>query len=457
MPNINRDSKDLLPNKSDVSNDHVLALSGFGVSFSEKAILGNVDLQVPHREITCLIGPSGTGKSTLLRTLAGFNDANPNMHTWGSAVYCGEPLGSSDRKPKLVMQSTRLLMASVLENLIHDLPERSSLKKPQQRDLASRMLEEAQLTPLVDQLHSPVINLPLATQRLIAIIRLCATGTRLLCLDEPTTGLSDTDAARIIDYIKHQKERRSILITLHNQAQAKLLEGQTALLAGGNIQEVAPTPHFFAEPKSTSAQQFVRTGSCSTPSPDSQPEELAPGVTPPPPLPKEARKYLSDSFGPRGFLWLIPGKLAGTPMPGIFFEPDYDLKALHRVGIRHLISLMETKPAVEQNAEYGLSTEWFSVPDMKAPNMEQAVSLCTHIDESIAINMATAVHCRAGMGRTGTALATYLIWQGKTAFNALEEVRMIEPRWVQSQVQVDFLEAFEKYLATHSNRVDAQL
>jgi len=52
------------------------------------------------------------------------------------------------------------------------------------------------------------------------------------------------------------------------------------------------------------------------------------------------------------------------------------------------------------------------------------------------------VHCRAGLGRTGTVLAAHLIWEGKGSLSALEYVRRIEPRWVQSEAQVKFLEAF---------------
>ncbi|MDD4958907.1 MAG: hypothetical protein PHS51_06125, partial [Gallionella sp.] len=51
--------------------------------------------------------------------------------------------------------------------------------------------------------------------------------------------------------------------------------------------------------------------------------------------------------------------------------------------------------------------------------------------------------CLAGMGRTGTILAAYLIWEGQSALDALETARSIEPRWVQSQAQVSFLTAFE--------------
>ena len=146
---------------------------------------------------------------------------------------------------------------------------------------------------------------------------------------------------------------------------------------------------------------------------------------------------------------MIPGQLAGTPKPGIFFEAEYDLKALHRVGVRHLVSLMgEEVPQADENAVHGLSTSWFAITDMAAPTLKQAVDICHHLDSQAQLGQATAVHCKAGMGRTGTVLCAYLIWRGESAFNALEKARTIEPRWVQSQQQVDFLEAFEAHVQT---------
>lgn len=54
-----------------------------------------------------------------------------------------------------------------------------------------------------------------------------------------------------------------------------------------------------------------------------------------------------------------------------------------------------------------------------------------------------AFHCRAGLGRTGTLLACQLIWSGERAIRAIERVRQINPRAIQSDEQVAFLRAFE--------------
>lgn len=436
--------------------DAVLSLQGFGVAFGEKVVLASVELQVPERQVTVLLGPSGTGKSTLLRTLAGFNDANPSLRTWGHALFEGRPVAEGE-PPALVSQSARLMMASVLENIVHDLPERRNLTPLQQRQLALRMLESAGLDELLMQLDEPVIHLTLAQQRHLAIMRLAATGTRLLCMDEPTTGLNDEEAERLLDYIALQSSQRAMLVVLHNLVHARRLGGQVVLLAGGVVQEAAPSEAFFAAPQSEAGQCFVRTGSCSVPAPDSVPEELDPETPPPPPLPAAAREYVSDSFGPRGFLWLKKGQLAGTPRPGVFHDIDYDLKALQRVGVTCLVTLTERAPEIEEMRQYGIGNIWSPIRDMEAPSLTQAASLCKQIERRMQQHEVVAVHCRAGLGRTGTLLAAYLIWEGAEALSALETVRRVEPRWVQSEAQVAFLERFSSALAERASATRARI
>lgn len=439
--------------------NNILSLKGFGVGIGERAILGGIDLDIPERGVTSLFGPSGTGKSTLLRTLSGLNDASPNLRTWGEALYAGEPLGIGER-PAMMVQSAKLLAANVLQNILHEAPERRSLDLTQQRELATRLLAEWGLPELISRLYEPVINLDLALGRCLAIMRISVPNPRMICLDEPTTGLNPAGVDKVLKAIKLQAGRRAVLITLHNQAQAEGLGGKVVLTAGGYIQEEGAAETFFKAPKTEAGVTFAKTGSCSVPSPDASPEDLAPDTPKPKPLPREATNYVSDSFGPRGFLWIIKGVLAGTPRPGVFYDEEYDIRSLSRVEITHLMTLTEPPPkelAVSQEllAQYGIENSQFPIPDMSAPTLKQAIDICKTIDRLILKGDKVAVHCKAGMGRTGTVLCAYLIWQGNDAISALERARNIEPRWVQSEVQVAFLEAFEREAHQASGKLEA--
>lgn len=420
----------------------VLQLTGFGVGFGERVVLGGVDLTVRGPGTTIVVGPSGSGKSTLLRTLSGALEANPNLRRWGEARYLGRPLDTAVAAPALVAQHARLLMATVVENIACALPERGSLSPLALRARCMALLERAGLGPHMPQPHARVVDLPLVVQRHIGIVRQLAAEPALLCIDEPTSGLTEADADRMLAFIERESVDHCLLVVLHNQRQAHRLGGHIALLAGGYVQEQGATQDFLTAPQSRAGQVFVRTGSCAVASPDCEAEALSPDIEPPPPLPAEARQAVSAACGPRGFLWLVPGQLAGTPRPGVVHELEHDLKALQRMGVTTLITLTEAPLEAAVLADFAIDNEWFPMPDMQPPTAEQAEALCRTIDTRLARGEVVAVHCHAGLGRTGTVLAAWLIWHGATALAALEQARRIEPRWVQAEAQVDFLQVF---------------
>lgn len=433
-----------------MNEESVLSLRDYGVSIGEKIILSSLTLDIPERGITILLGPTGTGKSTLMRTLAGFNDGNTAINSWGEAIYAGRELGGNDR-PSMVMQSAKLMISSVFENVTSGLPERFNLTQIQQKDVVCRLLKHAGLELLVDGLDQSVVELPLHIQRHIAILRLTASNPKVIFIDEPTFGLEKEGIESLLKYIKQESEHRSIVVVLHNQQEALYLGGMCILLAGGWVQETADTQTFFGKPLSVAALDFVRNGTCTAPSPDSRPEDIDPEFPiKQAPVPDSARQFKSDVFGPRGFLWLKKGIIAGTPRPGIVANLEDDLAALQRVGVTHLITLTETRPVeANQLAQYGISSSWSPFRDMSAPTIEVAISLCEEIRELNQQGHAVAVHCKAGLGRTGTILAAFLIWNGQGAVEALESVRQVEPRWVQSDEQVIFLEKFAGYVANN--------
>ncbi len=423
------------------SSGVLLELNGFGVAFGKKIVLSEINLSIPEQGVTVLLGPSGTGKSTLLRTLAGLSTASPSCRVWGEAYYRGMPLTEKER-PDLVAQSARLMMSSVLENIVVNLPERHQLTRNMQNELAQRLLLRAGLDELCDKLDEPVINLNLALQRHLSVLRQVVSNPHLLCIDEPTTGLNDTESARLLAYLREEGTRRALLIVLHNQQHARLLGGNAVLIAGGHVQEQQPIPMIFDQPISQAARDFARTGSCNIASPGTPLEYLDASVTPAKPPPKAALTTTRSQSGPRGFLWLKKGKLAGTPVPGVYFDMEYDLKALQRVGITRLITLTETSLDASKLEPFGIKSIWEPIPDMEAPSIEQGKRICRQIETLLDEGEVIAVHCRAGLGRTGTILAAHLIWEGRDSLSALEYVRRIEPRWVQSETQIEFLSSF---------------
>ena len=418
-----------------------LALEAFGVAFGDQLILSDLDLELPSRGLTVVVGPAGCGKSTLVRTIAGLNDCHPSLATWGTVTLDGAPL-TADTRPTLVTQHARFFLDSVRENLVSALPNRSSLEHRDQTRIVTARLEAAGLGELCEQLPRNAVDLPLSLQRRLAIVRALIREPRVIFADEPTAGLDDHAAAAVIAMLRLQANERSVLLVTHHQRFAVAAGGTTVLIAGGRIQETAPTGEFFACPRTEIARQFVRTGGCVTPA-IGVPIQ-APDTPPPTPdTPEPPREPRSRFVGPRGFFWVTPGRLGGMPRPGIIDDLSRDLDGLRRLGVTILVTLEETLTVdVAAVTAAGIRPIHVPIVDMGVPEVTSAIALCAQLAVALASGEVIAVHCRAGMGRTGTLLACQLIAAGQTPRDALDAVRSINPRCVQSDAQVDFLRLF---------------
>ncbi|WP_399678405.1 dual specificity protein phosphatase family protein [Xenophilus sp.] len=423
----------------------VLEVEGFGVAFGERVILAEVNLWLPMRGVTALIGPTGTGKSTLLRSLAGLNDGNPRFRRWGHAAYRGEVVGDGNR-PALVQQHARLMQARALDALADGARSRGPQPPSDLEGWALALLDAMEFPELRPYLRAQCIDLPPMLQRALAILRDAACDDALLMVDEPTFGLADYDAFVLLDLLRRIATQRCVLVVLHNLRHVQRVAEEMLLLAGGRIQEAATVERFFTEPVSMAGRQMLATGSCALPAPDADAESLAEDVEPPPPLPTIAQlalKAAPESLGPRGFTWVVPGRLAGTPKPGVVNDIDYDLQALSRVGITCLITLTEDDLPQDALRRNGLTNLHLPIRDREPPTVAQIAMLLVHMERLMARGEVLAAHCLAGIGRTGTVLACWLIREGLTAEEALKRVRRIEPRFVQSEEQEAFLHRYE--------------
>lgn len=554
----------------------MLELREFGCSFGQHVVFQGLNAQIPLQGITILMGPTKTGKSTLMRTLAGQYRGNVHMRQWGDIRLNGIPLEEAGPVP-LMRQHVRMLQATVREAFHVLVRQRQAAHHVPHLDAgewAEALLTRYGMSALSGRMSQAVIDLPDWQRYAFITLAHALTAPSLLLLDEPTFGMKPDSVAALLPLLRNISQHHPLLVSLHNQQEARRLGDRILLIGGGQAVASAPVSEFFTHPVNALADHFIHTGSLDLPSPDAPeewltdegralreslhqaapsgepaspavqpvgqpvkaasaplPEDRVPAPEPdvpapaaeaqePVPMPAQSvaaeveavsasvsvpaaeesaveesvpelqadseaapaaalpaaaawesapaeaagrralpmpdgqgvqdsamvgKVMLHSTHVPDGFSWIVPLKLAGCAQPGLLRPIDYDLDLLAQVGITMLLTLTETDLDQAALTRNRLRNIHFPIYDREAPSITQAYMVSKRIQRAMDQGERIAVHCKAGIGRTGTILACWMIHQGGVgAQGAIERLRSIRPSYVQSREQEEFLYAFEQ-------------
>lgn len=142
----------------------------------------------------------------------------------------------------------------------------------------------------------------------------------------------------------------------------------------------------------------------------------------------------------RNFSWLIEGEIAGMAKPA---SSVYDFEFLKENGFEAIVSLTEFPLSEVLIEEFGFSVKHIPVRDFEAPTLEQIEEFVAFAENARSEGKKLVVHCEAGVGRTGTILACYLVSKGYNAADAIEEVRMKRPGSLETIEQEEVVLKFE--------------
>ncbi|MFA9398253.1 MAG: amino acid ABC transporter ATP-binding protein [Clostridiaceae bacterium] len=235
-----------------------LKIKNLTKSFGDNVILDNVNLELNNVHSLVIIGPSGGGKSTLLRIIAGLEkpDSGEIWVNEKKLNFDEEYLINYRKNVGMVFQSYNLFPhLTAIKNItlplekVHKLSEEEAIKR------AKFYLEKFQLNEHMDK---KPIQLSGGQQQRVAIARALSINPDFLLLDEPTSALDPDLTKEVLDTILELKEeKRDMMLVTHEMGFAKQASDYIIFVANGGILEEGHSTQVFSNPKTDELNKFL--------------------------------------------------------------------------------------------------------------------------------------------------------------------------------------------------------
>ncbi len=242
--------------------DAVVDVRDVSYAFAARPIFSGLDLQVRRGRITAIMGPSGTGKTTLLRLITGQISADR-----GQVLVFGRDIATLNRREVyalrrrmgMLFQNGALLTdMDVFENVAFPVREHTDLPEPLVRKLVLTKLQAVGLRGAATLMPAELSG---GMARRVALARAIVMDPEVLVYDEPFVGLDPISLGVILRLIKHMNDalRITSIVVSHDVRELATIADDSYLLSGGRI-AASGTPAQLRASDSAAVRQFMSGG-----------------------------------------------------------------------------------------------------------------------------------------------------------------------------------------------------
>jgi phosphate transport system ATP-binding protein len=247
-----------------MSTDY-LTVKNLSFFYGKTPILNDINLSIPNKATTGIIGASGSGKSTLLRCINRIFELHAKHRISGDIFLQGQNLLDKKldvnmlrQKIGMVFQKPTPFPTSIFGNIAFALKLHEKLSKEELANRVEEALRKAALWDEVkDNLYKAGTYLSGGQQQRLCIARTIALRPDILLLDEPTSALDPISASKIEELVLDLKKDFTIMMVTHNLRQARRLSDQIIFMDHGKVIEQGESEQFFTQPQQDLTKQYL--------------------------------------------------------------------------------------------------------------------------------------------------------------------------------------------------------
>jgi len=233
------------------------------VSRRSEPVVKNLSMAVPAHRVVALVGPSGGGKTILLKCFNRMNDLDPELQIRGEVLLFGDDIYHPDvdpvevrRRVGMVFQRSRPFPTSIMENVAFG-PRVNRLSGDVNLRVEKALRKAALWEEVNDRLFEPAHRLSAGQQQRLCLARTLAVEPDLLLLDEPAADLDPGSTQRVEELIHLLKESHTVVIVTHNLQHAARVSDFVAFFDGGELIEYGPTGALFTNPREKRTEAYL--------------------------------------------------------------------------------------------------------------------------------------------------------------------------------------------------------